>query len=494
MREKEDFLGIPLSNRSEPPVFTDAENRDLIWVRVETNIKRIDQNIGRVHEPPIKLMKIAFCDEFTSFKVNTYLPCILIHENNRTMWVKLYNNYYGQPLDLHELTGTLNESKIKFIEMVYKAWKIGREKEKRLHTDAENEKIDEKLKKEVLGGMAEKMDSDAKIKESFDLIVAMYKEALKRAEEHSDKRAQEILKTAENLIQDTINQAKQSAQEYIEKFVKERVPQRLEIFINGKKSGELPNGELRHAQFERVYRRAVARIPILLVGPTGSGKTHLGEQLARALNRKFYCTSITAGQSEGVLGGRLLPIGIGGKFEYIAAEFVKAYETGGVFGADEFDAGDANVLVLVNSALANGYMSVPNRPEAPVAQQHEDFVFVAMANTFCRGADRQYTARNELDTSTVNRVKMGTIFIDYDPILEEKLIHPSILKWGRAVREVLRTHSIRRVMSTRDMINAGKLMDVGTQEWDWKQSYYEDWKPDELAKVPNELKSPVRCT
>jgi len=110
-----------------------------------------------------------------------------------------------------------------------------------------------------------------------------------------------------------------------------------------------------------------------------------------------------------------------------------------------------------------------------------------MANTFCRGADRQYTARNELDTSTVNRVKLGTVFIDYDPNLEGRLIPKNILVWGHKMREVIKTHSLRRVCSTRDMIYAGKLEAVGVSVPDWKESYFADWKQDELDKVPREL-------
>lgn len=39
------------------------------------------------------------------------------------------------------------------------------------------------------------------------------------------------------------------------------------------------------------------------------------------------------------------------------------YEEGGVFLLDEVDAADANVLLVINQALANGHLPVPNRTD-----------------------------------------------------------------------------------------------------------------------------------
>src|SRR5207247_10162223 len=56
-----------------------------------------------------------------------------------------------------------------------------------------------------------------------------------------------------------------------------------------------------HAKFERAVRLAAARRSILLVGPAGSGKTHLAHQVAQALGLNFASISCSAAMSAGHL-------------------------------------------------------------------------------------------------------------------------------------------------------------------------------------------------
>src|SRR5262249_41806066 len=147
-----------------------------------------------------------------------------------------------------------------------------------------------------------------------------------------------------------------------------------------------------------------------------------------ALELPFYFVSISAGMSEGQLVGRLLPVGKQGKFEYVISKFVSAYENGGVLLLDEAAAGDPNMLLVINAALANGEMDVPNRPEKPAAKRHPDFICIAAANTFGTGADRQYVGRNQLDESTLDRFRIGQIDMDYDANLELALCSNKALR------------------------------------------------------------------
>ncbi len=183
-----------------------------------------------------------------------------------------------------------------------------------------------------------------------------------------------------------------------------------------------------HAKFARALRLAAARRNILLVGPAGCGKTHLAAQVAEALGLPFASISCSAGMSEGQLLGRLVPTGEGGRFEYLRSDFVKCYEEGGVFLFDEIDAADSNTLLVINAALANGHMALPNRPEKPTAVKHPDFVCIAAANTFGTGADRQYVGRNQLDESTLDRFRIGQIELDYDFSIEAALCPDEALR------------------------------------------------------------------
>lgn len=205
-----------------------------------------------------------------------------------------------------------------------------------------------------------------------------------------------------------------------------------------------------HECFPKLVKLARARKNIMLVGPTGSGKTHTAAQLADVLDLYFGMISCSAGMSEGQILGRLIPVGEAGKFEFVGTEFLKCYEEGGVFLFDEFDAADENLLLLINAALANGRVPVPNRPEQPYAVKHENFVCIVAANTWGLGADREYCGRNQLDAATLNRFQIGMTEMDYDRNVEKALCPCDTVR-GRldAWRQAVLSNRLHRVVSTR---------------------------------------------
>jgi len=71
-----------------------------------------------------------------------------------------------------------------------------------------------------------------------------------------------------------------------------------------------------------------------------------------------------------------------------AQRFVQVYENGGVFLLDEIDAADANVMVAINAALANGVLANPN---GKVHVRHDKCFILAAANTW--GERRQPVRR-----------------------------------------------------------------------------------------------------
>lgn len=233
---------------------------------------------------------------------------------------------------------------------------------------------------------------------------------------------------------------------------------------------------------------AHAGLPILFVGPAGSGKTTAAAQLAESLARPFTFNSMSAGVTESHLLGRVLP-DASGNWTFQESPFVRAYRTGGVHLFDEIDAADPNLLVILNAALANGHMSVPFAQVEPIAR-HADFVAVAAANTFGRGADRQYVGRSALDAATLDRFSVSTLFIDYDRALERRLaesIAPdaasTLLAWAWGVRESIADQKLRRIMSTRTIVNAAKLLAVGRGMESIRLAFFAGWSADERAKV-----------
>jgi MoxR-like ATPase len=242
-----------------------------------------------------------------------------------------------------------------------------------------------------------------------------------------------------------------------------------------------------HHKFPKILALAKARKNIFLYGPTGLGKSHICKQLAEVLGMEFAFIQCTSGMSEGQLGGRLLPVGKQGSFEYVVAEFVRIYENGGVFLLDEIDAADPNVLLLINAALANGKMAVPNRPAKPYAVRHKDFICVAAANTVGFGADRLYSGRNKLDAATLDRFQIGKVCLDYDESVDRVLCPDDALRTRlQRYRKAVLEHKLERAVSTRFMIDAYDMKTHhGFTEADIEEALFSGWKADEVNKVKN---------
>lgn len=246
------------------------------------------------------------------------------------------------------------------------------------------------------------------------------------------------------------------------------------------------DSEHRHEAFPEVLILAKARKNIMLPGPAGCGKTHLAEQVAKALGLRFGVVSCSAGMSEGQLTGKLLPVGDGGKFEFVTTEFIECYEQGGVFLIDEMDAADSNVLLVVNSALANGYLTLPNRVGNTRANRHPDFVCIAATNTYGRGSDRMYVGRAQLDEATLDRFRIGTVPMDYDAKIEKRLCPDAALRvLLQSYREKARAARLQRIVSTRFMRDAYDMLCLG---WDFarvEKALFGGWSEDEIRKVKN---------
>ncbi|HPU07968.1 MAG TPA: AAA family ATPase [Thermogutta sp.] len=224
--------------------------------------------------------------------------------------------------------------------------------------------------------------------------------------------------------------------------------QREDRLENEEEIEKFDENEPQHEAFAKVRQLAQLRVPIFLPGPAGCGKTHLAHQVAKALGLRFGTISCSAGMSEAAILGRRVP-GHGG-FIYEKSLFVDLYENGGVFLFDEIDAADPNVLLIINSAVANGTLAVPARTEKPIAKRHPDFIIIAAANTFGRGADRLYVGRNTLDESTLDRFRLGTVPLDYDKQLENRLCpDKELLDAVWRIREAAGQAKLRRIVSTR---------------------------------------------
>jgi hypothetical protein len=149
---------------------------------------------------------------------------------------------------------------------------------------------------------------------------------------------------------------------------------------------------------------------IWLWGAPGSGKTHLGEQIAKSISLTYYPfpadPTVTAGK---LLGFNNIATG-----SFIQGWLYKPYKEGGLAFIDEGDLMDASCFAGANS-IENAYFTFGNGERV---ERHKDFYLIVSANTKGTGATKGFQ-RNKLDAATLNRFTM--IELEYDENLEKKI-------------------------------------------------------------------------
>jgi len=211
------------------------------------------------------------------------------------------------------------------------------------------------------------------------------------------------------------------------------------------------NCDDKHYLFEQIVRLIALRQHVWLVGPAGSGKTTAVEQAAAACGLEFGSISVGEQTMLSQIVGYMSPAGM-----LVRSVFRARYEHGGVFLLDEVDAGNANVLTAINSALANGQCAFPDG----MVQRHKDFVCIAAGNTFGIGANRVYVGRCQIDGAT--RDRFAFLEFPYDEKLESQLCGNA--KWLArvlSVRAAVVKLGVRHVVSPRASISGARMLASG---------------------------------
>lgn len=232
-----------------------------------------------------------------------------------------------------------------------------------------------------------------------------------------------------------------------------------------------------HKMLPTIIRYLANRRHIMVVGPAGSGKTFVAEQAANALGLPFYATGKVADETK--LTGF---VDAGGT--YRRTRFRDAYEHGGVFLFDEMDGSSPDALVAFNAPLAGQWADFPDG----MVKRHPDFVAIAAANTFGRGADRQYVGREQLDAATLDR--FAVIEMDYDEDLELAIsCDRDWTMYVQKVRKAVLDEKVRHVVSPRASIEGGVMLKAGEPRKAVEESYI--WKGMEET-VRNRVKAAMR--
>lgn len=335
-------------------------------------------------------------------------------------------------------------------------------------TDAAN---DDEVFDQIVNAAAGKA-ADRLAAKSTQIIAAAAKTAMEKADAKMTEFIGDIAKSVAGKVtegvNETIGEKLAETVEAAEKMfagkmeeLREMSPVKHEIIVADFRS-EFDETEVFHYAFDETLMLLANGFNVFLPGETGCGKTHMAEQCSRALGLRFGMLSGSAGITESHLFGTSYPNVATGENVYLASEFIEMYENGGLFLLDEMDAIDPNTLLSLNSAVENGYCSIPRRYGNPRAVRHAEFKFLGAANTFGHGANRMYCGRNKLDEATIERFRAGTVPMGYDPRIERRVcpdndLYRILTGWRTAIA----AKGYQRVLSTRFCGRAFMLKTLG---------------------------------
>ena len=286
------------------------------------------------------------------------------------------------------------------------------------------------------------------IKGKTQEVIKDEKESITEAAHSAYELVNYIENAKERIVDDIVNKVTKRVE------LEDVRPRKIEIYNNNNKEKVLKN-DLYHQEFENIYKLIRIGLPVMLIGPTGSGKSVCAGQVAEALNLKMYYTN-NASEEYKLLGFT------DAHGKYKETQFYKAFKEGGLFFLDEIDNSHPSALLSLNSAIGsttngNIYMAFE---DGEYTKAHKDFRIIAAANTWGNGASRMYCGRSELDSASLDRFIQ--IYFDYDHKIEKSIINDDeLLKYFWDFRRIINDLGIRHTVTTRNIDYASKLKEAG---------------------------------
>ena len=202
------------------------------------------------------------------------------------------------------------------------------------------------------------------------------------------------------------------------------------------------------------------QIPVLLKGPTGSGKSRFVEYMASVLNRELITVSCHEETSSTDLTGRFIIKGA--ETVWLDGPLTSAVKSGAILYLDEIAEARPDVIVAIHS-LTDHRRELYIDKLGKTFKAHEDFILVASFNP---GYQRGY---KEMKPST--RQRFTAITFNYPPakIEAEILINETGVNEDNAQKLVKIAEKIRglkemgltETVSTRLLVDAAKLIHSG---------------------------------
>lgn len=248
---------------------------------------------------------------------------------------------------------------------------------------------------------------------------------------------------------------------------------------------QVPEKRDHHNEFNTLLAVAEARVPVMCVGPAGSGKTTAARQVAKKLDLSFVAKPCNPQMSEWDIYGFTGADGVTFKPGIV----YHAFRDGGVVLLDEIDASNPAVLVAINiiaSARVGEEVTFPNGENV---KRHPDFILIAGANTYGDGASDDYVGREQLDAATLDR--FAVIDWGYDEPLEFMAAGDDAVEWVKFVQRVRKAAEQAKVdmlVTPRASINGAVLLRKGMKRQVVEAlTVWKGMSPDALNAVKKQL-------
>ena len=197
------------------------------------------------------------------------------------------------------------------------------------------------------------------------------------------------------------------------------------------------------------------RFNVLIMGPTGSGKTTLPIAWSAATGRRCYSVSGNQSVEPSQLFGKYVPDGVGG-FVWIDGPVTEIVRNGGTLILDEVNFISPKITTVLFSLLDARREITLLDHHGEVIRAHDDLVIVGTGNP-------GYIGTNRLNEAFHNRHAIHLEW-DYDAAVEKKLVRSkSLREMVSAIRAQAENAGIETPIGTNVMIEFEKI--IGKVGW-----------------------------